>query len=240
MPLKRILILGGTGLARQLADALVGRGYDVTSSLAGVTHSPLMPKGKLRVGGFGGVDGLLATLKAEKFDFVVDATHAFAARMSANAALVCGMVPVRLLRLEAPAWVAQAGDRWITVASIAAAVLALPLGAKVVVTVGRKEVGQFFARADLSGVARMIESSEIQASPQWQVLLERPPFTVAAEIDLHRASDAQFLISKNAGGSRPAKLDAAAALGLPVIMVARPYKPAVQTFENVAELLAAI
>ena len=237
---KRVLILGGTGLARQLAAALVGRGYDVTSSLAGVTHSPLMPKGKLRVGGFGGVDGLLAYLKAEKSDLVVDATHSFAAQMSANAVLACGKALVHLLRLEAPAWVAQAGDRWITVASIAAAVQSLPLGAKVVVTVGRKEVGHFFARADLSGVARMIELAEAPAPPQWQVLLERPPFTVAAEIDLLRASDAQFLISKNAGGPRPAKLDAAAALGVAVIMVARPFKPAVQSVLSVEELLSII
>ena len=237
--LHKILILGGTGLARQLADALVALGHDVTSSLAGVTHSPLMPKGKIRVGGFGGVEGLLAYLKAEKFDLVVDATHAFAAQMPAHAVLACG-TEVRLLRLEALEWAAQAGDRWTMASSIAAAVLSLPYGAKAVVTVGRKEVGQFFARDDLSGVARMIEPTDAPTPPQWLVLLERPPFTLEAEIDLLRASAAQFLVSKNAGGARPAKLDAAAALGLPVIMVARPFKPEVQTVRSEDELLAAI
>ena len=240
MPAKRILILGGTGLARLAADALVEQGFDVTSSLAGVTHSPHLPKGKLINGGFGGVEGLEAYLKAEQFDLVVDATHAFAAQMSAHAFTACSQVSVKLLRLEAPVWQPQAGDDWREVATVEAAVASLPLWAKVVVTVGRKEVGQFFARADLSGIARMIERADEAAPSNWQVLLERPPFSLEAEIDLLRSSQAEFLVSKNAGGQRPAKLGAAAALALPVIMVRRPFKPVVQTVENVYELLAAI
>ena len=240
MPVKRILILGGTGLARQAADALVEQGFDVTSSLAGVTHSPHLPKGKLISGGFGGVEGLQAYLKAAQFDLVVDVTHAFAAQMSAHAFAACNQVSVKLLRLEAPAWQRQAGEDWREVETVPAAVAALPKNAKVVVTVGRKEVGGFFARADLSGIARMIEPAEMPAPPNWQVMLERPPFTLEAEIDLLRSSQAEFLVSKNAGGARPAKLEAAAALVLPVIMVRRPFKPAVQTVENVAELLSAI
>jgi precorrin-6A/cobalt-precorrin-6A reductase len=240
MPAKRILILGGTGLARLAADALVERGFDVTSSLAGVTHSPHLPKGKLRIGGFGGVAGLKIYLAEEKFNLVADATHAFAAQMSAHAFTACNQVSVKLLRLEAPAWQPQAGDDWREVENVAAAVAVLPQSAKVVVTVGRKEVGAFFARADLSGVARMIEQADGPAPSNWQVMLERPPFTLEAEIDLLRASLAEFLVSKNAGGARPNKLDAAAALALPVIMVTRPYKPSVQTVSDVSELLAAV
>ena len=240
MQAKRILILGGTGLARQAADALVQIGHDVTSSLAGVTHSPHLPKGKLRMGGFGGVEGLEAYLKAGAFDLVVDATHAFAAKMSAHAYEACNSLAVKLLRLEAPAWQPQAGDDWHEVETVAAAVEGLPQNAKVVVTVGRKEVGPFFARADLSGIARMIEHAVVAAPSNWQVMLERPPFTLEAEIDLLRSSQAEFLVSKNAGGARPAKLGAAAALALPVIMVRRPFKPTVRTLQNVDELLAAI
>ena len=240
MPAKRILILGGTGLARQAADALVEQGHDVTSSLAGVTHSPYLPKGKVRRGGFGGVEGLEAYLKAWQFNLVIDATHAFAAQMSAHAFTACNKLPVKLLRLEAPAWQRQAGEEWREVVSVPAAVEALPQNANVVVTVGRKEVGGFFARSDLSGIARMIEPAEMPAPPNWQVMLERPPFSLEAEIDLLRSSQAEFLVSKNAGGARPAKLGAAAALALPVIMVRRPFKPAVQTVENVYALLTAI
>jgi precorrin-6A/cobalt-precorrin-6A reductase len=240
MHAKRILFLGGTGLARQGADALVQIGHDVTSSLAGVTHSPHLPKGKLHKGGFGGVEGLEAYLKAGEFDLVADATHAFAAKMSVNAYEACNKLAVKLLRLEAPAWQRQAGDNWREVETVAAAVEALPQNAKVVVTVGRKEVGLFFARAYLSGIARMIEQAEVAAPSNWQVMLERPPFTLEAEIDLLRSSQAEFLVSKNAGGARPAKLGAAAALALPVIMVRRPFKPTVPTLQNVDELLGAI
>ena len=237
MQVKRILILGGTGLARQAADVLFDQGFDVTSSLAGVTHSPHLPKGKMRRGGFGGVEGFSTYLTVEKIDLVVDATHAFAAQMSAHAHVVCNQINVKLLRLEAPAWQPQAGDDWHAVASVIKAAAILPVDAKVVVTVGRKEVGAFFARADLSGMARMIEPAEGPIPSQWQVLLERPPFSLEAEIDLLRASAADYLVSKNAGGQRPTKLEAAAKLGLSVIMVQRPYKPVVQTVQLVDELM---
>ena len=239
MPLK-ILILGGTGLARYAAEALVRQDHDVTSSLAGVTHSPLTPKSKVRVGGFGGVDGLSAYLKAERFDLVVDATHAFAAKMSAHAVSACKAASVRLLRLEALAWEKQAPDQWLEAATVAEAVQALPRNAKAVVTVGRKEVAAFFARGDLSGVARMIEPSAGPAPTQWQVLMERPPFTLEAETDLLRSTGSGFLVSKNAGGARPAKLDAAAALSISVVMIKRPFKPEAQTARDVQELLALI
>ncbi|MDE2384682.1 MAG: cobalt-precorrin-6A reductase [Alphaproteobacteria bacterium] len=234
---ERILILGGTGLARQAADALVARGAHVVTSLAGVTRTPHLPKGEIRTGGFGGAEGLATYLRNNAFDWVVDATHPFAAQMPVHAALACAAAGVRLLRLEAPAWIAQAGDDWRMAPTIAAAVLALPSQSKAAVTVGRKEIGIFFARADLSGIARMIEPPEQAVPPTWQLLLERPPFSLAAEVDLLRAGNIQFLVSKNAGGPRVAKLDAAAALAIPVIMVQRPAKPVVPTAATVDELL---
>ena len=234
---KRILVLGGTGLAREAANALIASGAEVVSSLAGVTRHPHLPAGEIHLGGFGGVEGLVGYLLSENFDLVIDATHPFAAQMSAHAVAACIQTKTKLLRLEQPPWQTQKGDQWREVATIGAAVDALPLGARVVVTIGRKEIGAFFAQKDLCGLARMIEPPHQLAPPQWQVLLERPPFTLEAEIDLLRASQAQFLISKNAGGARAAKLDAAAALALPVIMVERPTKPDVRTVAEVAELL---
>lgn len=240
MPSKRILILGGTGSARQAATELVLLGHEVTYSLAGVTHSPQLPKGQLRMGGFGGVEGLNDYLEVQHIEVVVDGTHAFAAQMSAQAEAACTAKNVRLLRLEAPAWKAQVNDHWIEVADTIGALKALPLGAKCIVTVGRKDISAFFARADLSGVARMIKQPNETPSPRWQILLEKPPFNLDTEIDLLRSPQAEFLVSKNAGGIRPAKLDAAAALGLSVIMIARPFKPAVFTVDNMRDLVAAI
>jgi precorrin-6A/cobalt-precorrin-6A reductase len=158
-PVKKVLILGGTRDARQLAFRLIHAGHDVTTSFAGVTEHPVQPEGKVRVGGFGGVEGLRQYLQAEKYDVLVDATHPFAAIISANAAEAAG--DVLLMRLERPAWTARPDDNWIGADDIQGAVEALPLNSSVMLTIGRKEVAPFIARKDLSGVARMIEPTPI-------------------------------------------------------------------------------
>ena len=232
---KRILILGGTSLARHAADVLVLAGCDVTSSLAGVTQNPLLPKGKVRVGGFGGVDGVRAYLEAEKIDLVIDATHPFAAKISANVVAAAGRAQV--MRLSPPCWEKQSGDNWIDVFNIAEAVKKLPQGVRVAATVGRKEIEPFFVRSDLSGFARMIESPPVPVPPHWTLLQERPPFTVNQELKLFAEHQIQYVVSKNAGGARAAKLDAAAQMNIPVVMITRPFKPAVQTFFSIEDLL---
>ena len=240
MRIERILILGGTGLAREAANALVPHVTTVVTSLAGVTRTPHLPHGEVRVGGFGGVDGLVAYLRDAKMDLLIDATHPFAAQMSAHGQAACASAGVKLIRLEAPAWEPQNKDDWLTVGSVAEVVDALPKNANVAVTVGRKEIAAFFARADLCGIARMIEPPDVATPIHWQVLLERPPFTLESEVDLLRSSESEFLVCKNAGGPRVAKLDAAAALGLPVMMIRRPYKPVVATVATIAELLGTL
>lgn len=226
MPAKRILILGGTGDARALADRLADAGRDVITSLAGVTQAPHLPKGEVRRGGFGGPAGLAAYLRDGGFGVLVDATHPFAARMSlhaAEAAKACGLA---LYRLERPAWVAEDSDLWTGVADIAAAVAALPAGARVFLTIGRKEVAPFLARADLAGILRMIEAPREQPPPRWNLILARPPFTIAGEKELIVANRITHLVSKNAGGEETrAKLIAARETKIPVVMIARPAKP---------------
>jgi len=237
---KRILILGGTGLAREAAAALLGRGHHVMSSLAGVTSQPHLPEGDVRIGGFGGFEGLTKYLQSETFDLVVDATHAFAAQISRHAAAAARSTDTELIRLQSLAWTALPPDHWTDVADIDAAIASLGLGQKIAVTVGRKDVAKFFARVDLSGVARMIEPPETVVPPQWHVVLERPPFMFESETAFLRAHGAAVLVCKNAGGMRPAKLDAAAALKLPVVMIARPEKPVVNVVGSVEELLGSL
>jgi len=221
-----ILILGGTGDARRLAERLVAEGLRVITSLAGVTTEPVLPPGEVRRGGFGGVEGLAAYLVREDIGTVIDATHPFAAQMSRQAYTACLQCNVPLYRLERPAWTPQPGDRWIEVASAEAAALALPTGARALVTIGRKEIHPFFARTDIGGVARMIEPPAEPLPPGWEVVLQRPPFTVDAEIGLIRAEGITHLVTKNAGGRETeAKLIAAHQLAIQVIMIARPAKP---------------
>lgn len=227
MPGKRILILGGTGEARALANRLIDAGHGVVTSLAGVTQAPHLPKGEVRRGGFGGPQGLAAYLRDGGFQILIDATHPFATQISLHAAAAAKACGLPLYRLERPAWEAEAGDLWRTVPNIAAAVAALPAGARVFLTVGRKEAAAFLARADLTGILRMIEAPKEKPPPRWNLILARPPFTIAGERELITANRITHVVSKNAGGEETrAKLIAARETKIPVVMIARPAKPA--------------
>jgi precorrin-6A/cobalt-precorrin-6A reductase len=241
MPVKCILILGGTADARALAARLVELRQDVVSSLAGVTTEPLLPVGRVRSGGFGGADGLAAYVATEKIDVIVDATHPFAAQISANAVAAAAQTGVRLLRLERPAWVPEAGDDWRDVRNMDEAVDALPANAKAFVSTGRKGLGSLFARDDLSGVIRAIEPLAETVPAQWSVQLERPPFSFQHEMELLKQHAITHLLTKNAGGAATAtKLLVARALRIPVIMIARPKKAVAETFATVEALLAVL
>lgn len=241
MPTAPILILGGTRDARELAAALDAAGHRVITSLAGVTQEPVLPQGEVRRGGFGGVDGLRQFLTAEKVALVIDATHPFAARISAHAAAACQSEGVPLLRFERPGWTAQEGDHWTSAQSVEEAASLLPPAARVLLTIGRKEVAPFFARQGLSGVARMIEAPPVEPPPGWLILQHRPHFTAEGEFGLMRRHGITHLVTKNSGGTlTEGKLQAARRLGLPVIMIARPAKPEVQIFAIRTDLLEAV
>lgn len=241
MPRNRILILGGTADARDLAGALLAAGHAPVTSLAGVTAAPLQPLGELRVGGFGGTQGLVQHVAAAGYALVIDATHPFAARMSCQAAEACALLKLPLLRLERPAWRPVEGDCWYTVQSASEAADALPQAARVLLTIGRKEVGAFFARPDLSGIARMIEPPLSDPPSNWRLLRERPPFTLGSEVELMARHGITHLVSKNAGGRMTAaKIEAARNRRLTVVMIARPTKPDVPCFVSQADVLDAV
>jgi precorrin-6A/cobalt-precorrin-6A reductase len=234
----KVLILGGTGEARALAAALVGRGLDVVTSLAGVTMDPVLPPGGIRRGGFGGVEGLAGYLAEADIGIVVDATHPFAAVISRHAGEAAALGGIEYLRLERPAWRAGPGDRWQEVADVPAAAAALPGESTAFVTVGRKDLLAFTARNNVRVIARAIEPPGFELPADWKLVLARPPFTLEAEVALMRDEGVSVLVSKNAGGAATrAKLDAARTLGLPVIMVARPAKPAGETAATVEEMV---
>ncbi|MEI7600321.1 MAG: cobalt-precorrin-6A reductase [Aestuariivirga sp.] len=241
MPRDRILILGGTRDAREIADALVARGRNVITSLAGATTQPVLPSGDVRIGGFGGVDGLKSYLEAEQIGLAIDATHPFAARMSAQAFEACQSSGVQLIRFERATWSAAEGDDWTHVSSPAEAARTVPAGARVLLTTGRKDLQPFFDRHDISGIARMIEAPPADPPANWEILRERPPFGVQDETALMAANAITHLVTKNAGGAATeAKLKAARELKIPVIMVTRPTKPDLPCFETVGKLLVVV
>jgi precorrin-6A/cobalt-precorrin-6A reductase len=241
MPNKRILTLGGTSDANVLAKELLKAGFDVVTSFAGVTEKPALPEGEIRVGGFGGEDGLYDYLKAEGFAALADATHPFAAQISRHGFNAAERAGIPYLRLERAAWTPLPADNWISVPTTETAIAALPDDARVLLTIGRKEIAAFLARDDLSGVARMIEKPPFELPPNWVLVLARPPFTVEAERELLTFHKTTYLVTKNAGGKLTvAKLMAARAQRIPVVMIERPQKPPAPEFGSATALVAAL
>lgn len=226
--MRRILILGGTSEGRALAAALAEEpDVTVVSSLAGRVRNPRLPVGEVRVGGFGGVDGLCDYLRDNRIDRVVDATHPFAAQITANVAVATHLLDIPLLMLRRPQWEPGTGDRWTPVASLDAAAAALPtLGSRVFLTIGRQGVDAF-ADADAWFLVRAIDPPEGRVPPRSTLLLDRGPFNLDDERELLRGNAINLLVTKNSGGSvTEAKLVAARELGVPVLMVQRPPVPA--------------
>lgn len=235
-----VLLLAGTGEARALAGRLADDPrFAVTASLAGAVERPQAYPGRVRIGGFGGALGLEEWLRREGIAAVIDATHPFAARISANAVAASQAVGLPLLRLERPAWQAGPGDDWQEVADLDAAAALLPQGARPFLAVGRKEISRFATRRDLDCLTRMIDPPEPEtALPPGRLLLARPSRDIDAEVALLTEHGATHLVTKNSGGPfGEAKLLAARRLGLPVIMVRR---PALAGGEVVADVPAAL
>jgi precorrin-6A/cobalt-precorrin-6A reductase len=227
---SRILILGGTSEARELALLLINRDHDVITSLAGRTTGPLLPAGRVRVGGFGGAEGLARFIRQESVEVIADATHPFAAQISAHAFAAAQSCRIRYVRLARPAWRADDGDMWTSVRDASEAAGITPHDSRVLLTIGRRDIASFVERHDLSGVIRMIEPPDQPPPTRWTLLLARPPFTAQQERALMQAHGITVLVTKNAGGAKMAsKLEAARELKIGVVMIERPPKPAAET-----------
>ncbi len=224
----KILILGGTAEARELAQRLVAASHEVVTSLAGRTQEPLLPQGSVRRGGFGGVAGLCAFLRAEGIERLVDATHPYAGQMSRHAVEAAQEIGVPLVRLMRPAWQAQTGDHWVHVGTAAEAADALPRDGVVLLTTGHTGLEHFLRREDCRLVVRTIEAPAMALPPHARLLQDRPPYSLEGEMALMRREAISHLVTKNSGGQQTeAKLEAARRLGVKVIMIARPvYLPA--------------
>ncbi|MGB7334988.1 MAG: cobalt-precorrin-6A reductase [Salaquimonas sp.] len=220
---QKILILGGTKEAVVLAERLIDNGHDVTTSLAGRTKQPLPVKGNMRVGGFGGAEGLSAYLTTEAFDYFIDATHPFARKISKNALMAAELSGISLeIRTRAP-WAKQDVDHWIEVPDLAAARDALPIGARVLLALGSQYIDGFKTRDDVFYLVRMVDAPQAELPlPNHKLLLGKPSADWRDERAILTRHKITHIICRNSGGKGAyAKIEAARNLNLPVIIIDR-------------------
>jgi precorrin-6A/cobalt-precorrin-6A reductase len=233
----RILILGGTTEARQLAGRLAPRaGLDVTLSLAGRTAEPAPQPVPVRTGGFGGAEGLADYLRDERIDALIDATHPYAATISANAAAAASRTGVPLMALRRSGWAPVPGDRWIEVYHMADAVQALgPASRRIFLALGRKEIAPFEAAPQHHYLVRSVDPVVPPLNvPDAVYLTARGPFAEEGERALLAEHGIEVIVAKNSGGSATyGKIAAARTLALPVVLLRRPALPDVAAVETV-------
>jgi precorrin-6A/cobalt-precorrin-6A reductase len=233
-----ILLLGGTAEARELAAGLVADGVPVVTSLAGRVARPRLPAGEVRIGGFGGPKALAAWLTAHGVSAVVDATHPFAQRISDSAAGACERAGVPLLRLERPGWTEQSGDRWIWVDDLAGAADAIvrERGRQVFLTTGRQGLDAFAHLSQPWFLIRCVDPPAVALPARHRVVLDRGPYTLSGEGALLDRHAIDLVVTKDSGGDLTrAKLDAARARGVPVVVVRRPPRRATGTVTTVQQ-----
>ncbi len=242
--MKKILILGGTGDAVKLAAKLATiPEIEVISSLAGRTKKPAALVGQVRIGGFGGAEGLANYLQENSIDVLIDATHPCAGQITHNGAIASHIANIPHLMLVRPQWERVAGDKWIEVESVEAAAKAIPESVnRVFITSGRQQLEPFLQRSHIYPetwyLMRSIDPPDIEL-PNSKILLDRGPFSLEQERQLLRDYQIQAIISKNSGGDATyAKIIAARELGISIIMVQRPEMPEGEKVTSIEEAIA--
>jgi precorrin-6A/cobalt-precorrin-6A reductase len=238
----RVLVLGGTMESRELAGRLAARSnIDVVLSLAGRTRDPIGYPVPLRIGGFGGVRGLIDYLNERQIDLMIDATHPFAEQMSRHAAFAASETGVPFFALCRPAWQKAEGDRWTEVSSVADGVGKLgKKSRRVFAALGRQEAAALSDAPHHSYLVRSVDPIDPPLDlPDARYICERGPFALPAERKLLKGAKIEVVFAKNSGGDATyAKIAAARELGIEVVLVKRPKRNSVETVESPLEAVA--
>ena len=237
--MTRALILGGIADASLLAAEIARAGIDAVYSYGGRTRAPADQPLPTRIGGFGGVSGLVDYIRRERITHVIDATHPFATEMSRRAIEACATTGTPLIALERAPWMKASGDIWIEVGDVSAAVAALPEApANVFLAIGRQHIAPFAARPQHAYTLRFVDPPEAPLPFAADVIVSRGPFTLDGELEMMRTRNIAWIVARNSGGDGArAKIDAARMLSLPVVMISRPNLPERRRVESVAEVM---
>lgn len=235
---KKILLLGGTTEATELARLLTAQGFDVITSLAGRTANPAPVQGRVRSGGYGGVQGLSDYINDHNIALIIDATHPFAQQISANAQQAADQTNCPLIRLERPQWPQQPHDRWQLINNEAQAAQILPADTRAFLALGRQHIAPFQSRDDVHFIMRMIDPAEIALPLHHEIILAKPA-SFEEELNLLHTHKITHLVCRNSGGSASyQKICAARDLSITVLMIKRPAPVARHVVDDIKTVLA--
>ncbi|MGH1349442.1 MAG: cobalt-precorrin-6A reductase [Methyloligellaceae bacterium] len=238
--MQHILILGGTQEANQLASVFAEQNIHAVYSYAGRTWKPKPQPVPTRVGGFGGVQGMIDYLCSHGISHVIDATHPFAAQISSNAAQACNACNIPLMSLERRPWCRSEGDDWVDVKDISAAVAQLNnTGERVFLAIGKQDIAPFAGLNQHFFLLRFVEITGDEVLPyNCKIIKDRGPFILKNDMELLKKYQITKIVSKNSGGSGArAKIDAAREAGISVVMIARPASLNVQKVYSPEEVM---
>ena len=236
----RVLVLGGTMEAGDIARHLAATGVPGIYSYAGRTAVPIAQSLPTRVGGFGGADGLAEYLRREAITHVIDATHPFANQISQNVVEACAGIGTPLIAYVRDPWVAGPNDKWQQACTIDEAAAALPdPPARIFLAIGKQHLRTFAIQSQHFYLLRLIDAPATSLPlPNTEIVLARGPFTTEGDLALLRSHRISHIVARNAGGEgAKAKLEAARVLGLPVIMINRPSMPERRTAQSVNQIM---
>ena len=237
-----LLILGGTTEASRLARRVADLAVEAVYSYAGRVATPDRQPIDTRVGGFGGVEGLIDYLRDRRITHIVDATHPFAAQISRNVSAAATATSLPLIALTRPPWTPIDGDQWTTATDMADAVKHVETKEKrrIFLAIGRTEISAFRRVPQHHYLLRMVEPPATPPSmPDHTLVIARGPFDEASDRELIQHHEIDLVVSKNSGGAGAyAKIGAARALGLPVLMINRPRLPTRREVSEVDEVIA--
>lgn len=234
-----ILVLAGSGEAKDIATGLATRGIAAIASLAGATRAPKRLDIPMRIGGFGGADGFRAYVKDAGIRAVIDATHPYASNITHRTAGICSELGLPYLHVLRAPWVAQTGDNWTEIATEEDAAALIPKGSTVFLGTGRQTLEKFAGLEGCRVICRQIDPPTAPFPFEGgEFLIGRPPFPVDREVSIFAQLGIDYIVVKNAGGDASAtKLTAARQLGIPVLMIARPANPVALRVDNAVDAL---
>ncbi len=231
-----LLLLAGSGESRALAQRLAQTGgLRVTASLL---HQPRtfgpMPV-PTRLGRFGGVEALRRFLVQEQISAVLDATHPFSVQMGHRAAEACAALGLGFARVLRPPWPLSPSERWAEVADEAEVRRHLREGDRVFATTGRATLDRLVRDVPAQFLVRQMAGRDGPCDfKNVEYIYGKGPFSVDQEVENLGRSRADVLVAKNSGGTPShSKLAAADALGLRVVLIARPPQPPGTRLETV-------